>query len=619
MKIDRQCWRRVLDNVWLFEDSCNVYAVEGAGGMAIIDAGTGAWLDHLNELPSRPVALACTHYFRDHSAGARRAAQSGIAVYVPEYERAIFDDPLQHFRSRDTYIVYDNIWDFFAPVEAVPIAGVLQDYANIDLAGIAMQIVPLPGATPSQVGLYFTSSGGKRTIFCAETIHSPGRVARLAPLQYNYNDLEGALGCYLSAKILLEQHHPEVLLPSLGKPITGNVEHALKQLQSNLRRACAHRIGMIEQFDRIDGPPLKRVTDHVWQSRQSDSVNWFVVSDSGKVLAIDYGYRWPCGWPSTAKVERRRAMLHSLEGLRDQLGIARIDVVLVSHYHDDHVCGIPVLQRLYRTQCWAAESFADLLEHPEAHCFPCTWPIPIKVDRRLPVGQEIQWEEYLFRLAPMSGHTRFSCLIGFEADGKRFAHTGDQYAFTTDDQNSALVELQQLNHVYRNGAFLDSYSQSRQWILEWRPDVVLQGHVDAFFAGGMYFSKLAEWDRTYRELHDNTMALCNEEPHFGVDSWGGWIWPYRVHVRKPETAAVRVTVRNPLPAPATITVRLVGPDGWMGSYSTFEVNGRAEVACTLHITPHHYCRRQPFAAELMVNGVNFGQVAEALLTAGPAF
>ena len=31
--------------------------------------------------------LACTHFFRDHSAGAANAARQGIPVYVPEGER----------------------------------------------------------------------------------------------------------------------------------------------------------------------------------------------------------------------------------------------------------------------------------------------------------------------------------------------------------------------------------------------------------------------------------------------------------------------------------------------------------------------------------------------------
>ena len=101
-------WRQVLPDVLVWEDSCNVYAVVGPEGTLIVDAGTGQWLDGIADLPQPPVALVCTHFFRDHSAGAVRAARAGIPVYVPEGEQAIFRDPAQHFRERDTYIIYDN-------------------------------------------------------------------------------------------------------------------------------------------------------------------------------------------------------------------------------------------------------------------------------------------------------------------------------------------------------------------------------------------------------------------------------------------------------------------------------------------------------------------------------
>ena len=35
--------------------------------------------------------------------------------------------------------------------------------------------------------------------FAGEAIHSPGRMARIAPLQYDYNDLGGAVNAYWSA------------------------------------------------------------------------------------------------------------------------------------------------------------------------------------------------------------------------------------------------------------------------------------------------------------------------------------------------------------------------------------------------------------------------------------
>jgi glyoxylase-like metal-dependent hydrolase (beta-lactamase superfamily II) len=152
--------------------------------------------------------------------------------------------------------------------------------------------------------------------------------------------------------------------------------------------------------------------------------------------------------------------MHGVSALKRQFDIDGIDVVLISHFHDDHVAGVPMLQRVSGTQVWVPENFADLLARPDAHAFPCDWPHPIRIDRRLALDRPFTWQEFTFRLAPMTGHTRFSSAISFEADGKRFAHTGDQF-FLTDREGRRIdgdwtgAQMMQ-NHVYRNGRELHS-------------------------------------------------------------------------------------------------------------------------------------------------------------------
>ena len=105
-------WQQVMPGVLMWPDSCNVYAITGPDGILIVDAGTGEWIDHVDELPGRPVALACTHFFRDHSAGAARAARElGIPVWVPEREMELFSDPLEHFPPRPDPRVVDRSID----------------------------------------------------------------------------------------------------------------------------------------------------------------------------------------------------------------------------------------------------------------------------------------------------------------------------------------------------------------------------------------------------------------------------------------------------------------------------------------------------------------------------
>jgi glyoxylase-like metal-dependent hydrolase (beta-lactamase superfamily II) len=633
--VQSDAWQPVLSDVEVFRDSCNVYAVRTAEGTVFINAGTGAWLDSIPDRFRSPFKLLCTHYFRDHSAGAARASQQGVTVFAPEGETEIFGDPAQHFRARQNYIVYDNIWDHFAPIERAEVRPA-RDYETLFLNGLAVTVLPLPGVTPNHSGFAMVTPTSRRAVvFSGEAIHSRGRMARIAPLQYDYNDLGGAVNAYFSAGDL-RRRNAEVLLPSLGEPIMRDVDGALAALQESLKQLCADRPGENALMDVIGEDSLDQVTEHVFMSTRTEAVSWYLISRSGKALVIDYGYRGAFGvyppsggdkvwhWPLNPNRARRRVLMHGIEPLKRRFGIDGIEVALVSHFHDDHVAGVPMLQRLFGTACWVPENAADLLAHPEAHTFPCDWPQSVRIDRRLPLDQAFEWQEFTFRLAPMSGHTRFAAAIYFEADGRRFAHTGDQFFLTSLGGARALGDwanaVVQQNHVYRNGAFIDSYRNSARLLREWRPDIVLSGHRLPMYTDESFFSLLDAWGEKFAELHASAMVLGEDEAHFGVDSWGGWIWPYRSHVKDGESVRVRVTVRNPLPAVAQLTVRLVGPEGWRGGSATIEAGPRAEASCALSILATGPCRRQPIAAELIVGERTFGQVAEALVTVGgPAF
>ena len=626
-------WANVVEGVLLFRDSCNVYAVVGPDGVLVVDAGSGRWLKHLDELPAPPTALACTHFFRDHAAGAAAAARAGIPVHVPEVELPLFTDPLLHFQQRETYVAYENYWHHFAPVGAIPVAGVLRDYERQSLGGVTVEIVPLPGVTVGQIGLA-VRRGGRLIVACGETIHSPGRVARLAPLQWGYNDLEGAIAVVGSVREL-RRRAPDVLLPSLGTPIVDDPDGALHELETALGDLAWDRVGPAAGVQPVPDSTvvrglrpgvgeLERVSDHVWRSTEAGAASTFVGSESGEALAIDYGYNLARGVVSDQVVGRpttRRALLHSLDGLERALCTRRVAVVLVSHYHDDHVAGIPLLQRLQGTECWAAESFARILESPQDYAFPCTWHVPIRVDRELALGSTTRFHEIELTLGPaFSGHTRFAALIGFVADGVRYAHTGDQYhgTFSWDPVHEAdwTRDVIAPNEVYRNGMLLDGYRRSARWLLDWRPDVVLTGHQRAFTTDDVFYERVTEHAQRLEDAHRRLMPLGDDEAHFDADSWGGWIRPYRTFLSDPGPAVVTVTVRNPLPRAARLDVSLVVPEGWGGGSASVEAGAREEAICELTLTAPTHCRRRPIAVDLVVAGHPYGQVAEALVTVG---
>ena len=183
---------------------------------------------------------------------------------MPEGEREIFADPVQHSRQRDTYIIYDNYWDLFAPIEPIPMAGVLRDYETIRLAGLEVDVVPLPGVTLGQIGLSLRRDGAP-IVFCAEPFIRPAVWPGSRRCKHSYNDLGGAVNAFYSARDL-RRLQTQALLPSLGAPILNGCDDALAQLQVSLTALCAGRPYEASQIAAAAAPQIEQITPHVWRT-----------------------------------------------------------------------------------------------------------------------------------------------------------------------------------------------------------------------------------------------------------------------------------------------------------------------------------------------------------------
>ena len=166
------------------------------------------------------------------------------------------------------------------------------------------------------------------------------------------------------------------LLPSLGRSDARRIATSAWRYCKRRYACCAPDARTrADAIAAMDDDELVQVTEHVWRATTVQSINWFVTVESGKVLALDYGYH-NCAWHARrlnySKPYRRRALMHSLQALSERMGIERIDVALISHFHDDHVAACRCCSGCIGTQCWASEAFADLLEHLTRTASPAT-------------------------------------------------------------------------------------------------------------------------------------------------------------------------------------------------------------------------------------------------------
>ncbi len=610
-------WEPLGEGLWRFQDSCMVYAVRGPAGTVVVNAGTGRGAETLPDIEPGDVTVLLTHHFRDHTDGALAFGASGATIMAPVWESEYLIDPAQHFRERQTWNSYDNRWDRFSPIRPIPVNEFVHDWDRRMLGGLEWEVIPAPGVTTGAVN-YVTTIAGRRVAFTGETIAGPGRLPRLAPLQYDYNDLHGAVNVWHTCRRLLKADLRR-LYPSLGEPID-DAPGALHALREALKTIGGMHPGFENRLTDPDDDDLEEVLPRLWRSKYAWAETHFVKGDSGRILSLDYGYHGAAYvQPGKQHLSNRRPFPHGLDGLEKREGHRKIDTILVSHYHDDHVNGIPMIQRLCGAEVWAPENVADILENPEKYDRPCLWHEPIKVSRRLKAGERVLWDGIPITTRPMSGHTRFSALLCLEIDGTRVAHTGDQiFSDGKGGEPFGPQARQFTNHVYKNGLDAGCYKDSLALLREFNPDLVLTGHTRPYKPGKEWFGALEAGANAFDAIHEHLGSCDADGVHFGFEGQGGKLKPYRVHLPEAVEFEFDGWILNPFDTAARATATLVVPAGWTSGVIEVRLGPRErkEIRIACFPEPGMTCRRLPIALDLVVNDRPFGQVCEALVTIG---
>ena len=612
-------WEKLRDNLFLFRDSCSVYAICGPTGTVLVNAGTGRAADHLGEIThGGSLSVVLTHHFRDHTDGALRLHEAGAKILGPYWDQEYLIDPEQHFGERQIWNSYDNRWDRFSPIRAQPVSDWMMDYEKRELAGLDWEVIPTPGAT-NGASSYIATLDGQRLAFVGETICGHGRTGRLAPFQYNYNDLSGAVNVWYAAA-RLRNAQPDLLLPSLGDPIE-DPAGAIAALRDNIARLEEINPGFRNQLITPDDDDIEEVIPRLYRSRYGNAQTHFIIGRSGKVLSIDYGYNTlEFQSPGKSHLSNRRSALHGLRGLKKHTGAERIDTCLVSHFHDDHVNGIPLLQRIFGTEVWAGREFSDLLENPTRYDRPCLWHEPIPVAHHIPNSQTVHWDDIAITLYPMSGHTRFATLICLEIDGVRVAHTGDQIFFQNVPGGLPFAPggAPFTNHVYKNGLDIGCYQQTLADLRRFQPEWILTGHTQPYQTSDEWYETIERGATAFDEVHQSLMALGDDEIHFGAESQGAKLKPYQLHLPNGGDIEFDGWILNPFPSPERATIEIVGPTGWESEVLHIDLGPREqkEIHIAAKIPADACVRRQPVGLDMIVGGRPFGQVAEALVTVG---
>jgi glyoxylase-like metal-dependent hydrolase (beta-lactamase superfamily II) len=209
---------RITDQLYLFQDTCNVYVLCSGVEAVLIDFGSGDVLDHLDRIGvERVTDVLMTHHHRDQGQGLARAVHRGIRIWVPHTEQDLFHSVDAHWQARELYQNYNVRQDRFSLLESIPVDGTLQDYETRLFGDLSLTVLPTPGHTTGSISL-LVELQGKRILFCGDLIAAPGKVLSLSATQWTYNGAEG-VAAGLASLLDLQDRQLDVLLPSHGLPI----------------------------------------------------------------------------------------------------------------------------------------------------------------------------------------------------------------------------------------------------------------------------------------------------------------------------------------------------------------------------------------------------------------
>ncbi len=594
---------QIINNLYLYEDTCHVYVVKNEKKAILIDFGDGDVLDNLDSIGVSEVTdILLTHHHRDQGQGLQRAVDQGIRIWLPETEHHLFSNVDEHWQFRELYNNYNGRQDRFSVLQSIPDTNKLHDYDTISLNDIDFTILPTPGHTTGSISI-ITHLNEKRVIFSGDLIYEPGKIYSLAATQWSYNGGEGIALAILSL-LSIKDRNPDLLLPSHGKSMPQPIM-AIDKTVEHLRDLLTFRGHNLRLFQLAE-KPYEQITPHLLSNRTSMSNAYVLLSKSGKALFIDYGYDFIGGIASGHDRASRRPWLYTIDKLKEHYKVKQVDVVIPTHFHDDHVAGLNLLQRVEGTEVWSPELFTNVLEDPANYDLPCLWYDPIKVDRSLPLDRKIEWEEYEITLSHQSGHAYHAVTIGFEVDGKKVLAVGDQYEGPDGTKT---------NYVYNNGFRPWDYRDSAKLYRKLNPDVILFGHRDPLWVTPEYLKVLDEKGNELEQIHNKILPSIPLELK-GIDAFAR-ISPYQKEAAFGEWTTVDVHLLNSFEETIDVNVNLVVPPSWevKNNERQIQLSAHKETTLKFEILPmkNNSKKQERIAVDLTINTTHLGQLTEAVV------
>lgn len=554
-------WSEITPGVWRSPGTPAGYAIVDGDAAFLIGAGHGMDLKALqSQGVSRVEGCVVTHHHRDSTAQVPRFFQAGIPVRAGKTSeewmstagvRQFWQTSLPVVPPDRAPVLRDRSLGLFAylmPAEGLD--GVdfsLTDRQVIDWRGWKIEVIGTPGHSRDHVAYAIRRAPQDAPIiFCGDAFATSGKMWAPYTLDWDHWNDTGLKAAAESLRKLAALK-PVLLCPEHGPPLSGT-EAIATALEATARRLDeAGFLKSYERFtkERIGNPPAysflakdqvatagekpwTKLSDHLFLTG-----NTYVLSSrDGNLLVVD---------PFGPQIAEQITKLQRAEKL------GPVEVVLISHAHNDHYTGAFQLPERNKWEVWTLDTVARPIAAPFSICAPYVDTRALEVDRLLRDGDDVAWHEYRFRIGHFPGQTLFTMGMQTTIDGQGCYFTADNFFHADQFSGSG-------GWSGRNRAWPDLYAQSAQQVLDAAPAWVLAEHGGAFVFSAEDFRRRVRWSRETARLLDE-LSPTNQHRH----DWN----PTRITVepmlqRPAADGAIKteLILENPLQRPVNLRVEL---------------------------------------------------------------
>ena len=567
---DAARWSEVANGLWRTESRPRGYALVTADRCLLIGAPVGVTPSTLPPNVTQCELVLLTHHHRDSSwnAGAFvranvpvRAAELAEAYLLPVGVAAYWEKSIPSVPAGRFPTLHERYWgDWTYLVHPIGIAGVqcdIVDGTTWTWRDWTIKAIATPGHSKDHTAFLAWRSNepatGARICFCGDALARPGTIWSPYTLEWHHQKDAGAVAAAQSLRAIAAAQ-PTLLLPEHAEPIGREaVSAALLETAEHLQQ-----LGAAKNFDAYTRslpppPPEYRflAPEQVGTANpQGNPLPWTKLSPHLFLTGNVYALASRDGPVLLMDAYSQNIVERVAEMQRDH-GFGPVEVVMISHAHNDHYTGIFALPRRESFQVWTLDRIADVVDDPRKYLAPYVDPRVPKVDRRLRDGEVVRWHEYELKIHHLPGQTVFGMGVEVTVDGQHGVFTGDNFYHHEQYSGGG-------GWSGRNRGLPLGYVQSAEKILALSPLWILAEH-------GGAFEFQAEDFRRRRDFASKAAALADRLSPSG-DHRIDWD-PQRVRIEPLISRAtpskpvqLRIVATNPSREPHTYLIRPARPD-----------------------------------------------------------